>query len=88
MGRVCYGPSLSWAEFVMGRVVQLPLKVMILDIQIPLLFGFYLIPSPWFHDVQMIMLYFTREFGLSESEFCCCCYMPNCIVQGVRQEGN
>ena len=24
MGRVCYGPSLSWAEFVMGRVVQLP----------------------------------------------------------------
>ena len=21
MGRVCYGPSLSWAEFVMGRVV-------------------------------------------------------------------
>ena len=26
MGRVCYGPSLSWAEFVMGRVVQLPKK--------------------------------------------------------------
>ena len=26
MGRVCYGPSLSWAEFVMGRVVQLPLE--------------------------------------------------------------
>ena len=25
-GRVCYGPSLSWAEFVMGRVVQLPLQ--------------------------------------------------------------
>ena len=25
MGRVGYGPSLSWAEFVMGRVVQLPL---------------------------------------------------------------
>ena len=29
MGRVCmdrvgYGPSLSWAEFVMGRDVQLP----------------------------------------------------------------
>ena len=24
MRRVCYGPSLSWAEFVMGRVVQLP----------------------------------------------------------------
>ena len=21
MGRVCYGPSLSWAEFVMGRGV-------------------------------------------------------------------
>ena len=21
MGRVCYGPSLSWAEFVMGRYV-------------------------------------------------------------------
>ena len=21
MGRVCYGPSLSWAEFVMGRDV-------------------------------------------------------------------
>ena len=27
MGRVCYGPSLSWAEFVMSRVVQLPNKV-------------------------------------------------------------
>ena len=27
MGRVCYGPSLSWAEFVMGRVVQLPLEI-------------------------------------------------------------
>ena len=27
MGRVCYGPSLSWAEFVMGRVVQLPIAV-------------------------------------------------------------
>ena len=27
MGRVCYGPSLSWAEFVMGRVVQLPVEV-------------------------------------------------------------
>ena len=26
MGRVCYGPTLSWAEFVMGRVVQLPLR--------------------------------------------------------------
>ena len=25
MGRVGYGPSLSWAEFVMGRDVQLPL---------------------------------------------------------------
>ena len=24
MGRVGYGPSLSWAEFVMGRDVQLP----------------------------------------------------------------
>ena len=22
--RVCYGPSLSWADFAMGRVVQLP----------------------------------------------------------------
>ena len=28
MGRVCYGPSLSWAEFVMGRVVQLPLGLL------------------------------------------------------------
>ena len=27
MGRICYGPSLSWAEFVMGRVVQLPIPV-------------------------------------------------------------
>ena len=27
MGRVCYGPSLSWAEFVMGRVVQLPFQL-------------------------------------------------------------
>ena len=27
MGRVCYGPSLSWAEFAMGRVVQLPTTV-------------------------------------------------------------
>ena len=24
LGRVCYGPSLSSAEFVIGRVVQLP----------------------------------------------------------------
>ena len=24
MGRICYGPSLSWAEFDVGRVVQLP----------------------------------------------------------------
>ena len=27
MGRVGYGPGLSWAEFVMGRDVQLPLLV-------------------------------------------------------------
>ena len=27
MGRVGYGPSLSWAEFVMGRDVQLPCSV-------------------------------------------------------------
>ena len=27
MGRVGYGPSLSWAEFVMGRDVQLPFTV-------------------------------------------------------------
>ena len=26
LGRVSYGPSLSWVELVMGRVVQLPLK--------------------------------------------------------------
>ena len=26
MDRVGYGPSLSWAEFVMGRDVQLPLR--------------------------------------------------------------
>ena len=26
IGRVGYGPSLSWAEFVMGRDVQLPLN--------------------------------------------------------------
>ena len=30
MGRVCYGPSLSWAEFVMGRDVPESLKRMIL----------------------------------------------------------
>ena len=24
MGRLCYGPSLQWAEFAMGRDVQLP----------------------------------------------------------------
>ena len=30
MGRVCYGPSLSWAEFVMDRVVQLPICVLCL----------------------------------------------------------
>ena len=29
MGRVCYGPSLSWAEFVMGRVVQLPIQTIL-----------------------------------------------------------
>ena len=28
MDRVCYGPSLSWAEFVMGRVVQLPIQIL------------------------------------------------------------
>ena len=33
MGRVCYGPSLSWAEFVMGRVVQLPNFVYALTLQ-------------------------------------------------------
>ena len=27
MGRVGYGPSLSWAEFVMGGEVQLPLDI-------------------------------------------------------------
>ena len=25
MDRVCYGPSFSWVEFVMGRVIELPL---------------------------------------------------------------
>ena len=25
VGRLCYGPSLQWAEFAMGRDVQLPL---------------------------------------------------------------
>ena len=24
VGRLCYGPSLQWAEFAMGRDVQLP----------------------------------------------------------------
>ena len=28
MGRVGYGPSFSWAEFVMGREVQLPSRSM------------------------------------------------------------
>ena len=28
MGRVGYGPSLSWAEFVMGQDVQLPYIVL------------------------------------------------------------
>ena len=32
MGRVCYGPSLSWAEFVMGRVVQLPFGLVRLQV--------------------------------------------------------
>ena len=31
MGRVGYGPSLSWAEFVMGRDVQLPPKRLVTD---------------------------------------------------------
>ena len=26
VGRLCYGPSLQWAEFAMGRDVQLPLR--------------------------------------------------------------
>ena len=30
MGRLGYGPSLQWAEFVMGRDVQLPLQLYIL----------------------------------------------------------
>ena len=35
MGRLCYGPSLSWAEFVKGRVVQLPYeKGSMTDIQL------------------------------------------------------
>ena len=25
VGRLCYGPSLQWAEFAMGRDVQLPI---------------------------------------------------------------
>ena len=35
LGRVCYGPSLSWAEFVMGRVVQIPFYRYGLDFVIP-----------------------------------------------------
>ena len=31
MGRVGYGPSLSWAEFVMGRDVQLPTYMILLQ---------------------------------------------------------
>ena len=27
VGRLCYGPSLQWAEFAMGRDVQLPDKL-------------------------------------------------------------
>ena len=27
VGRLCYGPSLQWAEFAMSRDVQLPRKV-------------------------------------------------------------
>ena len=29
MGRVCYGPSLSWAEFVMGRDVPESCRVLL-----------------------------------------------------------
>ena len=37
MGRVCkgrvgYGPSLSWAELVMGRDVQLPFEIKIIAV--------------------------------------------------------
>ena len=32
MGRVGYGPSLSWAEFVMGRDVQLPLTYLLFTV--------------------------------------------------------
>ena len=32
MGRVGYGPSLSWAEFVMGRDVQLPIGTAVADV--------------------------------------------------------
>ena len=27
VGRLCYGPSLQWAEFAMGRDVQLPAEI-------------------------------------------------------------
>ena len=29
VGRLCYGPSLQWAEFAMGRDVQLPSRAFI-----------------------------------------------------------
>ena len=29
VGRLCYGPSLQWAEFALGRDVQLPMHVTI-----------------------------------------------------------
>ena len=33
VGRLCYGPSLQWAEFAMGRDVQLPPSLIIYDLQ-------------------------------------------------------
>ena len=35
MGRVCYGPSLSWAEFVMGRDVPESMAHIYITLSIP-----------------------------------------------------
>ena len=39
VGRLCYGPSLQWAEFAMGRDVQLPFKLsIVMPILVPVSF--------------------------------------------------
>ena len=45
VGRLCYGPSLQWAEFAMGRDVQLPLVYMTYKISVAISVSLGTIPE-------------------------------------------